>query len=386
MTSRSPALVILLGFLGWSSASCSTTASVSVAQQTVSPAAVASPSSPLSTAPKQICLGPLPATWSAALAQGTVPISGITRFGVQAVDPTSGLAYGAYDSTDPRDPSNTSQIAAVDLKTGAVTEIAKVPPSAGGVGWMSAADPWLAWVELDSQTNLGVWRLFAWNRTTHETIQVANSQLSDGTYLQGRETYPVVGRGYVAWAEPVGQSAVEVRVFRFDTRSTLVLDRGMVSSPLLVGPYLAWGKLSSLGGSISLGVVDAVTLDKMPTPAGLATPRVFLYAAGSPDYLVWTPDGHSWLAQAVRDGSVASFHLPADGTHIAQFPFAAGSDVIWWSGGLTTLVDLRTGKGFDFPGGSAAGAGDMVVVTGLKGESETVSSIRVSELETLNNC
>lgn len=110
------------------------------------------------------------------------------------------------------------------------------------------------------------------------------------------------------------------------------------------------------------------------------------YAAGSADYVVWTPDGHSWVAQDVQDGSVTSFGLPADGMHFAQFPFIAGNDLIWWSGGLTTLVDLSTGRGFDFPGGSAAGAGDLLVLTGIRGTRETLSSVRVSTLGPITNC
>jgi hypothetical protein len=269
----------------------------------------------------------------------------------------------------------------VDLHTGLVTTVARLPANAVGVGWMSVADPWLVWVEQDSESDFGVWKLFAWSRETRTTIQVASSQLPDGTYLSGEVIYPVVGRGYVAWVEPVSQSAVELRAYRFDTKSTVVIDKGRLSSPLFVGTYLAWATLPPSGSDATFTVVDAATLARLPTPPELRTPRAITWAAGSSDYLVWAPDGRTWMAQSVKDRRISTFLTPQDGSHNAQFPMVTGNFLIWWSGLLYTVIDLRNGRGFDYDSGSAAGAGDLLVTTGLRGHNETISSVRPSTLD-----
>jgi hypothetical protein len=306
-----------------------------------------------------------------------VAIRGVTGFGVQAVDPISNYAYGTYGNF---------RVAAIDLTTGAVTIVAELPSTIAGIASMSVDDPWLVWVEADSQTDLGQWKIVAWNRLTRTTRTLATSQLPDGTDFANFVTAPVVGSHYAAWLQPVSHSIVELRVYQFDTKATTVLDRGTLGSPVLVGPYLAWPKLSSLGGQAVLGLADSTTLAHVPTPPALASPLTVMFASGSSNYLVWTPDGHSWSAQRLDDGVMKTFTVPSDGRHFAQYPMVAGSDLVWWSGGYTTLLDLQTGNGFDFDGGSAAAAGDLIVVTGFQHGQETLSSASPSAARSISSC
>ena len=319
----------------------------------------------------------MPASWAAAFAGRTIAIRGVTGFGVQAVDPVSNYAYGTYGNF---------RVAAIDLSTGAVTVAAELPSTIAGIASMSVDDPWLVWVEADSQSDLGLWKIVAWNRLTQTTRTLATSQLPDGTDFANFVTAPVVGSDYAAWLQPVSHSVVELRVYKFDTNTVSVLDRGMIGSPILMGRYLAWPKLSSLGGQSVLSLADSSTLASVRTPPALASPLKVMFATGSSNYLVWTPDGHSWSAQRLDDGAIRTLIVPSDGRHFAQYPMVAGSDLVWWSGGYTTLVDLQTGNGFDFGGGSAAAAGDLVVVTGLQNGHETLSSASPSTETSISSC
>lgn len=367
-------LFLLATLLGWSGVSCSSPAPIAGS----SPSATTA--SPSSSGPIPICIGAMPTSWATAFAHGTVAIRGVTGFGIQAVDPVSNYAYGTYRV------SGTFRVAAIDLTTGAVTVVAELPSTISGIASMSVADPWLVWVEADSESNLGLWKIVAWNRLTQVTTVLATSQLPDGTNFANFVTAPVVGSHYAAWLQPVSQSMVELRVYQFDTTTAKVLDRGMLGSPVLMGRYLAWPKLSSLGGQAVLSLADSSTLTSLSTPPALASPRTMMFATGSLNYLVWTPDGHSWSAQRLDDGVIRTFLTPSDGRHFAQYPMVAGSDLVWWSGSDTTVVDLQTGNGFDFGGGSAAAAGDLVVVTGLRNGQETLSRATTSTAGSISSC
>jgi len=366
-------LFVLAALVGWSGVSCSNPAPIA----RYSPSATTAAGSPSSSGPISICLGAMPASWAAAFAGRTIAIRGVTGFGVQAVDPVSNYAYGTYGNF---------RVAAIDLSTGAVTVAAELPSTIAGIASMSVDDPWLVWVEADSQSDLGLWKIVAWNRLTQTTRTLATSQLPDGTDFANFVTAPVVGSDYAAWLQPVSHSVVELRVYKFDTNTVSVLDRGMIGSPILMGRYLAWPKLSSLGGQAVLSLADSSTLASVRTPPALASPLKVMFATGSSNYLVWTPDGHSWSAQRLDDGAIRTLIVPSDGRHFAQYPMVAGSDLVWWSGGYTTLVDLQTGNGFDFGGGSAAAAGDLVVVTGLQNGHETLSSASPSTETSISSC
>lgn len=373
MIHRRWALFVLATLLGWSGVSCSNPAPIA----TSSPSAATEAASPSSSGPTPICLSAMPARWATAFGASSVAIRGVTGFGIQAVDPVSNYAYGTYGSF---------RVAAINLATGAVTVVAELPSTIAGIASMSVDDPWLVWVEADSESDLGLWKIVAWNRLTKTTKVLATSQLPNGTDFANFVTAPVVGSHYAAWLQPVSQSMVELRVYQFDTQVTKVLDRGMLGSPLLMGRYLAWPKLSSLGGQAVLNLADSSTLMSVSTPPALASPRTMMFATGSDKYLVWTPDGHSWTAQRLDDGVIRTFIAPNDGRHFAQYPMVADSDLVWWSGSDTTLVDLQTGNGFDFGGGSAAANGDLLVVTGFQDGKETLSSATPSTIGSISNC
>lgn len=239
------------------------------------------PSSPLPSGPTEMCFNAPPADWAAAMSKSVATLDGV-NFGPSAVDDQGGSAYGFFSS------ASQQGIAAVDLNTGRMSTVSLMSPAESGVGWMSYADGWLVWAQGESHTVLGSWTIQIWNSQTHKQRQIANSRLSDGTYLTGQLVFPVVGHGYVAWNQPVSTTSAEVRVYRFATGATTTLDSGYVSSPVFAGTYLVWGKKSAAASSqADFHFADATTLELVTGPSELRRPSPAIYLAGSPEYMLW---------------------------------------------------------------------------------------------------
>ena len=376
MKSTASWVTALSVLLAWGAVSCSAPDAKSAA----TPPASAGSSSPALATTVAVCLTAQPADWSTILSKTRVPLAGIVFFGTQAIDPANGLAYGYYHA------GTKYGVASVELATGRVRIIANISGKAAGISWMSVSDPWLAWVQGDSQTNFGNWSIHVWNRLTHELHQIATSKLPDGSFLTGQLTFPVVGPGYVAWSEPVSAITAEQRVYQFATHETQVLDSGRLSSPVLAGPYLAWAKAAASGSDAAFVLVDAATLARAQTPPALSQPRPVAYLAGSPTYLVWTQGSSNFVVVSVRDHSQTTYKMPQDGKHAVQFPAIAGHFVIWWSGIVETVLDLSTGSAFDVPDGAAAGAGNTIVISGARGNVPTLSTLHISLDTTIPKC
>lgn len=361
---------------------------------TASPASRQAPSSsPTPSSPIEMCFNVPPADWAAAMSNPVATLSGV-NFGPSAVDDERGIVYGFFQS------ASEQGIAAVDLNTGKMSLVSLMSPSESGVAWMSYADGWLAWAQGESHGELGIWSIQVWNSQTHEKRQIATSRLADATYLTGQLVYPVVGNGYVAWNQPVSNTSADVRVYRFATRTMTTLDSGYVSSPVLAGSYLVWGKKGGASDSpAEFRFADAATLEPVAGPAELRRPYAATYLAGSPDYVLWiaisqvaSPNNSMMSVDDLATGRITAFGAQ---NHYLQFPTIAGPYLVWFGADKNSVVDLPTASGFDIPlPGGVAAAGDTIVVAKVSSFSKvsasasttTISVIHPSQLSRLASC
>ena len=350
---------------------------------TISPGKASSP--PASAAPPgpvAVCFGAMPADWTRRLHARSVISPAGTYFGPGGI--LGGAAIGQFNS------ASGSGIGLLDMTTGGLTTIARLPGPAGGIGAMDVDPPWVVWEELDSQnttqTNLNDWTIHVWNQRTGTAQLLATSRLSNGTYVTGQQPEPVVKNGVAAWAQPVPSpdrdSGAEVRTVDLATGAVSTLDTGRVSSPVFAGPYLVWGKIDSSGRYL-LRVVDAENLRPVAVPGLLRDPGSLLYLAGSPQYLAWSSgDLNTLTVWPVGTGRLLRFTQSNSGRPF-QFLQLAGHFVLWYTGMGSSVLDLRTGNAFDIAGSGAASADAITVQEQLKQPPKgSFASVRVSTLAT----
>jgi len=294
-----------------------------------------------------VCFGAMPADWSRRFQARDLSAD----FQVDAVSDDGHAAFGRSRS------SAGMGVGAVDLATGALTDIASLPAGAAGVGAMAAAQPWVVWQQANSATDLGDWSVRGWDQRSNRVIDLATSRLPDGGEVFGQAPLPVVARGTAAWAQPLARQAgyPEAQVVRYDlaARRETVLDTGRVSGPVFAGPDLVWARVEA-DGSYSLRAVDAATLRPAPLPARAGSPGQVRYLAGSDRYLAWSSDEqslHVW-----RIGTAEYGDYTTDLRHPLQFLRLAGDFVLWYAGYPSSVLDLRTGRAFDVRGSVAGSA------------------------------
>jgi hypothetical protein len=291
-----------------------------------------------------------------------------------------GAAVGQYNS------ASETGIGRLDMTTGRLTTVARLPGSAGGMGAMAVDPPWVVWEELDSQTNLDDWTIHVWNQRTGTARLLATSRLSDGTYVHGQEPEPVVRNGVAAWAQPVQSpdrsGKAQVRAVNLATGAVRTLDTGQVSSPVFAGPYLVWGKIDNAGRYL-LRVADAENFRPVAIPGPLRDPGSLFYLAGSPEYLAWSSDDLNTLTVwPVGTGQLLRFTQSNSG-HPFQFLGLAGHFVLWYTGTGSSVLDLQTGNAFDIAGSGAASADAITVQEQLHQPPKgSYASVRVSTLIT----
>ncbi len=339
-------------------------------------------SSPLvSTAPPgpvAVCFGAMPAGWTRALHAHSVISPAGTYFGPGGI--LGGAAIGQFNS------ATESGIGLLDMTTGRLTTIARLPGPGGGIGAMEVDPPWVVWEELDSQTNLNDWTIHVWNQRTGTARLLATSRLSNGTYVNGQQPEPVVGNGVAAWAQPVPSldrhNKAQVRAVDLATGTVFTLDTGRVSSPVFAGPYLVWGKIDSAGRNL-LRVADAENFRPVATPAALRDPGSLLYLAGSRQYLAWSSaDLNTLTVWPVGTDRLLRFTQSNSGRPF-QFLELTGHFVLWYTGVGSSVLDLRTGNGFDMAGSGAASADAITVQEQFKQPPKgSFASVRVSTLAT----
>ena len=315
-----------------------------------------------------LCFTTPPPDWATALANVAATLDG-TNFAAGAIDEQHGVVYGGAWT------GSRSIIAAVALATGKMTAVA--PMSASGFGWMTYADGWLVWVEP------GVVDLQLWNASTHEIRQVAAGPQLEGTsYLTGSHNNAVIGHGYMAWSQAVSSTSAELRVYELTTGHVTILDSGDVGSPVFAGADLVWTKRDAGAAHTRFVFADATTLQLVAAPAELSSPREIGFVVGSPDRLVWTgTPGSSNGTWFVDDLAARTIRTYTASDHYFQFPQLAGPYLVWFGADKNSIVDLRSGAGFDLPlPGGVEAVGDTIVVDRVSGPKGSVSRTDVSVL------
>lgn len=338
----------------------------------------ASPSQ-TAAAPTLLCFTAPPPDWATAIANVAATLTG-TNFAAGAIDEQDGVVYGGAWT------GSRTIIVSLALSTGKMTAVA--PMSASGFGWMTYADGWLVWVEP------GVIDLQLWNANTHEIRQVAAGPQLEGTsYLTGSHNDAVIGHGYMAWSEAVSSTSAELRVYELATGHVTILDSGDVGSPVFAGADLVWTKRDAGAAHPRFVFADATTLQPVAPPAELRDPRDIGSVAGSLDRLVWTGTPGSgngtWFVDDLAAGTIRTYIASG---HYFQFPQLAGPYLVWFGADKNSIVDLRSGAGFDLPlPGGVAAVGDAIVVDRLSslkaGVGRTdVSILHPSQLSSLGPC
>jgi hypothetical protein len=313
-----------------------------------------------------LCFTAPPPDWATAMANVAATLNGV-NFGPGAIDEQDSVVYGGAWT------GSRHMIASVALSTGRMTAVA--PMSASGFGWMTYADDWLVWIEP------GVLDLQLWNARTHEIRQVATGPQLEGTsYLTGVFMNPVIGHGYMAWSQQVSSRSAELRAYELATGHVTIVDSGDVGSPVFAGADLVWTKRDAGAADPHFVFADATTLQPVAAPAELRDPREIGFVAGAPDRLVWTgtpgsPNG-TWFVDDLAARTIRAY--TASG-HYSQFPQLAGPYLVWFGADKNSIVDLRSGAGFDLPlPGGVEAAGDTIVVDRLSGPKGSVSRTVVS--------
>jgi hypothetical protein len=330
----------------------------------------------------------MPENWAAGFTRHTVTLQAGGTFTVAAQ--AGSAAYGQLTS-----PAGNAIVEA-DLTTGKLRTIAPVAADAGGLGSMAIDPPWIVWEQLDSQTNLTEWSIHAWNKATGIESTLADSRLAGGGFVPGQQPLPVVSHASAAWAQPTpgtaGRPRSELRVVDLRTAKVSILDSGRVSSPVYAGRNLVWGKIGE-SGSYTLEAADAITLKPVKLPDSLRRPGSVGYLAGSPGYLVWSSDDYTnlrvWRVATNRRYDI----IYPDTRHPYQFLQLAGNFVLWYTGALFSVMDLRTGATIDIQGTVAASPNRIVRAetasttttrTGLTASG--VSSLKISEASAIGGC
>lgn len=338
-----------------------------------SPPAAASPDSfrfPIGKA----CFGPVPAAWRHGRIVDTPHGVGLSPVAV-----AGGLAYGQYSR------GRQTGVGVLDLATGRLSTIAPFPPDAGGLGALSVDGPWVVWEQLDSRTDIGDWSVHAWNRRTGRSSTLATTRTPAGARLNGAQPAPALHAGVAVWPQPItgtGPPLVQLRATTLATGQSRVLDTGLISSPVHAGHDLVWARVDS-GKRFSLRAVDGGTYEPAVVPGLPADPGPVGSLAGSDRYLVWSSqDGTALTVLRLQPPGVRRFVAP-DTEHRFQFLQVAGDYVLWYGGAGSSVLDLRTGAGFDFSG-TLAGDSDHIVSaaspSASKGEpgSAVIATLAVS--------
>lgn len=290
------------------------------------------------------------------------------NFVAEAVDDHDGLALGEEVA------ATGTKVVALDLTSGKVTTIS--PGEARGVEWMSFADGWLAW----PLSGAGGSSIQLWNAATHERRSIATSGPAEG----------VVGHGRLTWIEPAGDQSFAMREYDLSSGTNTSLDSGSLGAPVYAGNYLVWTKVVPGSHQESFVFVDTTTLQPVGTPAELQDVRGINSLAGSASKLVWNASAgaREWLVDDLAAGKVRAY---AGGSHYLQFPQLADPYLFWPGPDAVSIVDLRSGIGFDLhrPGGLEAADDTFVVTQGsnVKGRDRTdVAVIHPSRLSPLSPC
>jgi hypothetical protein len=285
------------------------------------------------------CRVDLPASWSSALAQGTITVSTTGRYAldVRAVASDGSLVFGNFLSDE------WSGIASVDRQGSLATIRAFTGQHEGTIG--AAFDGrWLVWEESHSSTDQSDWDISAWDSSSGEVFDIATAPRVNGHTVAGPFVIPVVSQGRAAWVQANQSGQLEVHLYDLAARQDRVVSEGNALPPVVFwGSRLLWGERFTENGQEAghLVMIDATTGKHLDVPEPLASIRKVATMAASGDLVAWSEDFRSlniWRVGEPKAEQIVAVALNSDVDWIR-----IAGDLVTWSGAFTQMAaDLRS--------------------------------------------
>lgn len=143
---------------------------------------------------------------------------------------------------------------------------------------VSVDDRWIVWSEADDQPNFFDWTLFAYDRQSGQTRQLAQSVRVNGQPVQGPSPMPVIDHGKVVWGQaigPVSPQTIANAVVRMEDLSTgqVTTLATKAGTPYLAWPWIAWDQVvAGGGGHVAIKNLESgqtMELQKQPNGLGI---------------------------------------------------------------------------------------------------------------------
>jgi hypothetical protein len=149
----------------------------------------------------------------------------------------------------------------------------------------SADDHWVVWSEADDQPNFFNWVLFAYDRQSGVTRQLAQAALVNGRPPSGPSPQPIVDHGRVIWGQALGpvspntlsNAVAQMADLTTGQVTTLATKAG---NPHLAWPWVSWNQITSG----SNGLVVLKNLETGQSAQLLAQPSGFALVGTSLAY------------------------------------------------------------------------------------------------------
>lgn len=157
-------------------------------------------------------------------------------------------------SLEPRDFSDNttrpSYLVLDNIATGALTTIRQLPNPQDQILAVGSDGDWIVWSEAADQPNFFDWTLFAYNRRSGMSTQLAAAIHQNGQAIAGPYPTPSVSHDKVIWAEATGPITTDnydnavVQLTDLPTRQTTTV-APRASAPSMSWPWAAWAQESS---------------------------------------------------------------------------------------------------------------------------------------------
>ncbi|HEX6292741.1 MAG TPA: hypothetical protein VFZ66_26390 [Herpetosiphonaceae bacterium] len=303
----------------------------------------------------------LASAWGSQLQRQTVPVAldddrvfvpiTVTPDGQHLI----GSAIARRFGTEP------GRLVLLEVTSRRVTEIRHLPtPFTQAVG--AAADQqWIVWSEAAQQPNFSDWTLYAYNRATGETKQVAAAPLDQsGKPVNGPYVLPRLDRGIVTWAEgipgAVDQFGIAVKAANLADGTVQTLSSSGLT-PTISWPHVAWVEIQAEessqveGAKKGIVVVQNLESGQKKSLTQIDTPLFFNLHG---DTIVWiNVTGKQVVLTDLAETSQQVIAHTDDTDETFQFPALNDRLVTWigykkaqvWDRLQQRLVTLEDGKG-----------------------------------------
>ncbi|MBV9791660.1 MAG: hypothetical protein JOZ51_25915 [Chloroflexi bacterium] len=248
-----------------------------------------------------------------------------------------------------------------EIQSRAVTELRRLPTPMTQVIGAAVDQDWVVWSEAAQQPNFVDWTLYAYNRATRETKQVAAAPTDQaGKPISGPYLLPRLDRGVVVWAEGIPGTADQFGI----AIKTANLASGAIESlsssgltPAISWPHIAWVEIQAEESAQAPGarmgriVVQNLESGQKATLQTIDTPLFFnLYG----DTIVWiNVSGKQVVLTDLAETRQQVIAHTDDLDETFQFPTINERLVAWvgykkaqvWDRRQQRLITLEDGKG-----------------------------------------